>query len=440
MTTDSDGTDTETKTKLSTALMVYERFSTGVKKMIPKLRKPRKIENIASSDSDSDAQGPVVCLPVLVVPQSQEEQENRRTGLGPVVVATLVDLSDEDSGAFSEPCLAGEIMLREQYSERKAKSDNEKDKEDALELLVRADVHVSALSDSAVSTAGSGFAETALVEESADKFIKVDSDASEDECWVVFEPELSTESSENEARVAGLVLGKPDDAPIEQDMMADEHDPSAPQGVREPETRKPRLTELDDLREQFSGAMARVDEATNRLRAAISVDIEDIQEKIHLLRLDNTVAFAHCISDDLGTPRHMSRGVAVVFANSFGKPCDRDRVGKKLTVQRGGMTSGAYVFGVITKPAYNAKPDKVSYGSAMQALALGIRARPDIKTLYVPPMGTMRDAMKYSDFTGALMTVAGLTGVKIQVCVWQPTGMTAHYQNALWDSNSGRKA
>lgn len=44
-----------------------------------------------------------------------------------------------------------------------------------------------------------------VTEESVpDQYVKVDSDASMDEIWVVFEPELSTESSEEEGKRRSL--------------------------------------------------------------------------------------------------------------------------------------------------------------------------------------------------------------------------------------------
>ncbi|QKN22697.1 replicase [Erysiphe necator associated virga-like virus 1] len=111
------------------------------------------------------------------------------------------------------------------------------------------------------------------------------------------------------------------------------------------------------------------------------------------------VIFSHCISADLGSAGHMTKGVATVFASVMGRP-ERKHLTPDgaLTVQRSGSL---IVVGVITKEKYNMKPTNESYAQGMNALARFV-ASEGVSRLVCPPMGTMRDGRPFSAFARAV--------------------------------------
>lgn len=72
-----------------------------------------------------------------------------------------------------------------------------------------------------------------------------------------------------------------------------------------------------------------------------------LEQIIKRYRYNNSVGFAHSISNDFYDLRHMSAGVAVVFKNQFEKPQPTQRLTPYMT-QQGGQTS-ASIYSLITK-------------------------------------------------------------------------------------------
>lgn len=122
----------------------------------------------------------------------------------------------------------------------------------------------------------------------------------------------------------------------------------------------------------------------------ISVVVDDIRNVVNALRTDRYTAFAHCISGDFGDERQMSAGVAVVFAEMFGKPLENDCVSSHLTCQA--TAGGASIYGLVTKPKYYGKPTVQDYTIAFEQLRMDFVLK-GFERLICSPMGCVRDAI-----------------------------------------------
>lgn len=85
-------------------------------------------------------------------------------------------------------------------------------------------------------------------------------------------------------------------------------------------------------------------------RNTIHVTETSMQQIIKRYRHNNSVTFAHSISNDFYEPRHMSAGEAFVFKNLFWKSQPTQRLTPYMTLQ-GGQTS-ASIYRLITKASY----------------------------------------------------------------------------------------
>lgn len=144
------------------------------------------------------------------------------------------------------------------------------------------------------------------------------------------------------------------------------------------------------------------------------IDIEEINIKnlFHELHNNTKVGFAHCISKDLDSPKHMSRGVAVAFKDMFGQPQASDLASSHLTVQT--VKDGASVFGLLTKEKFFQKPTETDYNTAFHQLTKNFKQR-NLHLLICPPMGCVRDQRPPEHFIKNLIEFQNHTGAKIIV-------------------------
>lgn len=84
------------------------------------------------------------------------------------------------------------------------------------------------------------------------------------------------------------------------------------------------------------------------------------------LKFNCDVAFSHCISGDFTNPRNMSAGVAVPLRKTFGRPKKSDLLNDYLTFQS--YKKGAALYGLVTKPIFNGKPQIKDYDTAFRKL------------------------------------------------------------------------
>lgn len=144
--------------------------------------------------------------------------------------------------------------------------------------------------------------------------------------------------------------------------------------------------------------------------------IEANMKKIILHHSDKgKVAFAHSISADIENEKQMSKGVAVVFKNCFGKPGPRDFVARHLTYQK--SQNRAAVYGLVTKPKYFSKPVKLDYDIAFQHLAKDVQRR-GIKTLICTPMGCSRDGIDTAHFAKNIVSLHLQTNISVDVIIY----------------------
>lgn len=133
------------------------------------------------------------------------------------------------------------------------------------------------------------------------------------------------------------------------------------------------------------------------------------------LKRDANTAFAHCISGDFGEKRHMSAGVAVIFANHFKKPLASDCVSDHLTCQR--SEGGATVYSLVTKPKYNTKPSKQNYDAAFDELTKNFKSR-GLTRLVCSPLGCVRDQIPLNHFASNLKRFQKSTEASVQVVTY----------------------
>ncbi|KAG8303141.1 hypothetical protein J6590_016111 [Homalodisca vitripennis] len=139
---------------------------------------------------------------------------------------------------------------------------------------------------------------------------------------------------------------------------------------------------------------------------------EDMNTVIHKLRDQNEIAFAHCISTDFHSNRHMSAGVATTFKKHFNTPLASDFVSERLTYQ----LLSTSVYGLVTKPTYNSKPTVQDYDTAFKNLTQHIKQR-ELSLLVCSPMGCVRDNIPLELFITKLYQLHLNTSVKIMVVV-----------------------
>ncbi|APG77522.1 RdRp [Hubei virga-like virus 16] len=145
-------------------------------------------------------------------------------------------------------------------------------------------------------------------------------------------------------------------------------------------------------------------------RKGVVLDDGPIGKLVKRYRMDPMVAFAHCISSDFGSRGHMTKGVALEFVSTIGRPSAQHKiVDLPLTEQRFcemhpgecqcpiANRSGARVLGVLTKPRFNTRPTLTDYKRAMKALFDYLKNL-NVKELIIPCMGTALDRVPIEEF------------------------------------------
>lgn len=154
----------------------------------------------------------------------------------------------------------------------------------------------------------------------------------------------------------------------------------------------------------------------------ISVIESNMRTVIKEYRKDKSTAFAHCISADLNNDRQMSKGVAVVFREEFGKPSESDCLNPHLAYQKN--TNEASVYSLITKQNFNDKPKSSDYNKSFCHLAEDFTKR-GLKLLICSPMGCVRDQIHISQFISNLVRFQRITGAKVVVVVYKELSLKA---------------
>jgi hypothetical protein len=155
--------------------------------------------------------------------------------------------------------------------------------------------------------------------------------------------------------------------------------------------------------------------------AVVSAGMEELLAEY---RSDERVAFAHCISRNIGDKKHMSQGVATVFSRLVGKPTKDDvEVPDVLTHQRYGR---AHVYGLMTKNMHWDKPKPEDYERAFRSLSFSLR-RENVKLLVVPPAGCVRDRVPVPAFARFLKKLSDHCGVRVMVSVYADKGVNVNF-------------
>lgn len=100
----------------------------------------------------------------------------------------------------------------------------------------------------------------------------------------------------------------------------------------------------------LGGSWVGVDGRVNFLQSDLGEILETVSDRV----------FAHCISKDFGDPKHMSEGVARMFADKLSKPVASDTRFPNLTIRTYGKD---FAIGLLTNDKYFLKPG-VTYGKA----------------------------------------------------------------------------
>ncbi|XP_046682043.1 uncharacterized protein LOC124368745 [Homalodisca vitripennis] len=127
---------------------------------------------------------------------------------------------------------------------------------------------------------------------------------------------------------------------------------------------------------------------------------------------DETVAFAHCISNDFGSAKQMSAGVATTFKEKFGRPKPSDCLTRDLSFQK--RHNGCAVYGLITKQQYNHKPTEGSYKNAFTALVRDFKTR-NFQSLVCSPMGCIRDGLAPEVFAENIVSFQIKTATPVNI-------------------------
>uniref|UniRef100_A0A1B6KDU3 Uncharacterized protein n=1 Tax=Graphocephala atropunctata TaxID=36148 RepID=A0A1B6KDU3_9HEMI len=127
-----------------------------------------------------------------------------------------------------------------------------------------------------------------------------------------------------------------------------------------------------------------------------------------------SVAFSHCISGDFNNKRRMSKGVAVIFRNKFGRPKPANRLNNFLTMQR--VPNGALVYGLVTKNKYSNKPEVPDYISAIDELIKDFKNQ-HLKELICSTMGCVRDQITLPIFSQNIVKFHYGTGATVKIIV-----------------------
>lgn len=153
----------------------------------------------------------------------------------------------------------------------------------------------------------------------------------------------------------------------------------------------------------------------------IEANMWDIAEEF---KNDSTVALAHTISDDYQHPRHMSAGVAVFFREKFGRPQVSDLVTENLACQK--VSNGPFVYSLITKPTYNAKPTVAEYNAAFHEFQEDFKLK-GLKRLVCSAMGCVRDLIDPKHFVRNIFNFHQATGVPVHI-----VSHNQHGRRTLW--------
>lgn len=111
----------------------------------------------------------------------------------------------------------------------------------------------------------------------------------------------------------------------------------------------------------------------------------------------------------------MSRGVAVVFGKMFGEPSNINMVTPHLTYQQENGEAGVY--GLVTKPKYNYKPNEQDYEIAFDHLSRDFKEK-NFKHLICSPLGCMRDKIKLKHFVNKLVKFQRETGATVNIITY----------------------
>lgn len=146
--------------------------------------------------------------------------------------------------------------------------------------------------------------------------------------------------------------------------------------------------------------------------SGINIVEQDMSNLLKEFRNNNSVAFAHCISGDLGHNRQMTAGVALKFRQEFGRPTIRNCIGNHLTYQN--RDSGAGVYGLVTKLNYYEKPTLRDYDEAFTQLTTHFKKQ-NFKHLVCSPLGCVRDKVPLKHFISKIVQFHNITKAQVTV-------------------------
>lgn len=152
--------------------------------------------------------------------------------------------------------------------------------------------------------------------------------------------------------------------------------------------------------------------STGENKTPIQITTADMNQAINKYCTNDSVAFAHCISQDFDSKKHMSQGVAVVFKNRFGGPLQTDYIKERLAFKK--TIEGACVYSLITKENYYDKPKIENYDIAFQNLTEDFIAK-GFKHLVCSPLGCVRDSIPLEHFSARILQFHQVTKATVEV-------------------------
>ncbi|KAG8309336.1 hypothetical protein J6590_088682, partial [Homalodisca vitripennis] len=155
---------------------------------------------------------------------------------------------------------------------------------------------------------------------------------------------------------------------------------------------------------------------TKSSKIKIKIIQEDMSKVIKEFRNDPNTAFSHCISADIGSDRHMTAGVAVVFGRNFGKPSTAHLLNSHLTYQQEKGKAGIY--GLVTKTKHFEKPTSADYDTAFHQFAADFINRGH-KQLICSPMGCVGDNIQLEHFLSNLIEFQKSSGVDVTIVSYE---------------------
>ncbi|CAH0547092.1 unnamed protein product [Brassicogethes aeneus] len=147
------------------------------------------------------------------------------------------------------------------------------------------------------------------------------------------------------------------------------------------------------------------------------------EEQKDLFTVSADYSLAHCVAEDL----RMSRGIAVVFKNKFGRVDDLRRqnpkVGEVLEIVNNEQIGNRSIFYLVTKQLSHQKPNYRDVWNALNKLRNTLLSK-DIMNLAIPKIACGLDGLDWRIIRSMVEVIFRFSSIHILVCCHNPKRTT----------------